>query len=261
MTEQEYSGWDEGAVAADSGMVEEGSGGASYFKCVAGRNVVRALPAKPGGKALVVTYQHYVEIPGKPKVVFNCPRKMLKPPMPCPACSKSEKLLATKNPADRDQAFDLRPRLRVYINVLDRAHPESGALIYGFGKTVYDQLRALRDDPDVGDFFRPTGDGFDLIVDRKGTTKTDTEYHVRPSTKTLALGDLSILDTMADLSRMGEVPTYDAIVARLRGENTRGGHAPTTGGVRAPAAAPAAKPSDTWGLGGTDAVDAPDVGF
>lgn len=226
----QYQGWSEEQVAADSEAVENSGGSAEYWKPQVGRSVVRFLPAPVGRVPMVVTHQHYIELPGRPKVVFACPRAMSK--LPCPACAKSDALFATKSAADREQAFGLRPRLRVYANIIDRSAPDKGPLVWGFGKTIYEQLRALRADPDIGDFFRTDASGFDIIVERKGTTKNDTEYHVRPSTKSVALGDLGVLDVQHDIGRFAEVLSYADILAKLKGEKPKGDlPATTTGGV------------------------------
>ena len=240
----EYTGWSEEQAAQDSEAVDSGGGKAEYFKPKVGKSVVRFLPAMGGGKAMVVTYQHYIEQPGRERVVFACPKAMAK--LPCPACAKVDKLNASKNPADRETAYGLKPKLRVYANVIERAAVEKGPQVWGFGKTVYEQLRSLRDDPDVGDFFRPDASGFDIIVERKGTTKNDTEYHVRPSTKNVALGDMAVLEVQADIARFANVMSYEDIVARIKGEKKERGAAPsgtlppTTGGTRVPGELPPA---------------------
>jgi hypothetical protein len=239
----EYSGWTEEQAAEDSSAVASGGGKAEYWKAKVGKSVLRFLPAMGAAKPMVVTWQHYIEQPGRDTVVFACPKAMAK--QPCPACAKVDKLLASKNPADRETAYGLKPKLRVFANVIDRGDVEKGPQVWGFGKTVYEQLRSLRDDPDVGDFFRPDASGFDIIVERKGTTKNDTEYHVRPSTKNAALGDMTVLEVQHEIGRFAEVMTYEEIVARIKGEKKpQGERAPaalppvTTSGTRAPGELP-----------------------
>lgn len=237
--EPQYTGWTEEQAAADDEEVGEG-GKTPFWKPSVGRSVVRMLPGLGANKPMIVSQQHYIELPGRPKVVFACPKVIGK--KPCPACTKAEQLMASKNQADRETAFGLKPRLRVYANIVDRADVAKGPQVWGFGRTVYDQLRSLRADPDIGDFFRIDASGFDIVVERKGTTKNDTEYHVRPSTKNCALGDASVLEVQSDLNRFRDLMEYDDIVKRLKGENRDGtprALPPTTSGPRAPQAAPA----------------------
>lgn len=219
---QQYQGWDIATAEAQAAEVEETSGGkATFMKLNVGRNLVRFLPSLVAGQSpLVVSSQHYIELPGRPKVVFVCPRVMAK--QPCPACQKAEQLKATGKQADRDAAFTLFPRQRIFANVIDRAHPDLGPIILAFGKTVFEQLVSLRKDPDVGDFTRTDASGFDIIIERKGTTKNDTEYTVRPSVKPCPLVapglDPGVVSMQPDLSRYTKVQTWDEIVAMLRGD-------------------------------------------
>lgn len=215
----DYAGWDEEQAKADSEAATEPTGQFTYFKAEQGRNVVRFVPPAKGSgrKAMYVTQQHYVELPGRPKVVFNCPVAM-KTGGRCPVCEKRAKLLATGNSMDRETAFGLAPRMRVYACVLDRKHPEKGVQVFGFGKMVMKGLKSLRDDPDVGDFFRPGADGFDVIIERSGQGKNDTEYSVRPAVKNSPLGDLSLIEAAPDLSLLARVPSTDEIIARLKGD-------------------------------------------
>lgn len=234
----EYAGWDDASAAADTEAATETTGGQfTYFKAEEGRNVLRFVPpAKATGrKAMYVTHQHYVEQPGRPKVVFNCPVAM-KTGGRCPVCEKAAKLRATGNQLDRDTAFGLSSRMRVYACVVDRKHPEKGVQVYGFGKTVMKGLKSLKDDPDVGDFFRPDTDGYDVIVERTGTGKNDTEYAVRPAVKNSPLAALPSADPKAppvqdvaacsaiigvapDLTMLARVPSTEEIVARLKGDD------------------------------------------
>lgn len=240
----QYTGWTEEDAAANDSEVGEG-GKTPFWSPKVGRNLVRMLPGLGTNKPMIVSHQHYIELPGRPKVVFACPKALEK--KPCPACTKSEQLMASKNQADRETAFGLKPRLRVYANIVDRGDVAKGPQVWGFGRTVYDQLRSLRADPDVGDFFRIDASGFDIVVERKGTGKNDTEYHVRPSAKNLALGDASVLEVQSDLQRFRSVMEYDAIVAKLRGDQQGGGAPrnlpPTTSAPRAPQSAPAPAPA------------------
>lgn len=245
MSELEYKGWTADAAAAADEAVAQGDGmGVDYWKVPEGESRIRFLPSLVGDP-MVVSHQHFVEQPGKDKVIFACPKMTAKPPQPCPVCAKVAKLMATRNGADRELAFGLKPRLRVFAVILDRKEPEKGPQVWGFGKTVYDQLRTLRNDPDIGDFFRPDESGFDIIVKRKGKTKNDTEYMVRPAVNSCALGDLSILEVAPQLGKQTDLLPYDEIVRRLKGEKpTARGALPST----------AAAPAEPWDEPGATAT-------
>lgn len=214
---QQYGGWDLTDVAAQGVAVEEGGGGkAAYFKPEVGRNLVRFLPPRtPGTSPLVVTTQHYIDLPDR-KVVFSCPRALVG--KPCPACQRAEALRATGNQVDREAAYGIQGKLRIFSNVINRAKPEAGPVIYAYGKKMFEALQALRLDPDINDFTRPTEDGVDIVIERKGTGKMDTEYAVRPAMKVCGLGDLSVIEQQHDLTQFSRVLSWDAIMAKLKGD-------------------------------------------
>lgn len=243
-----FGGYDiEAARSEQEALASEGS--ADFMKLNVGRNVVRFLPPPPGKRSpFVVTHQHYVEIPGTTsKVVFNCPR-MSKPAKPCPVCARAEKLRANGNPVDRDRAYDLFPRRRVFANVIDRSCPEKGPLVLSFGKKIHEALIALRTDEDAGGDFTHPITGFDLVIERKGTGKTDTEYKVMPArgNSKLAPSEAQMqewIDSQADLGRYAIIHTPEEIKAMIHKAAAEaqglGGKAPALEGSGKAKAAPA----------------------
>ena len=86
-------------------------------------------------------------------------------------------------PRHRKKAKKIKAKRRCYANVIDRANPENGPLVVGFGQTVEEALVEMRkDEEDGGNFLHPV-DGFDIKIARKGTTQFDTEYEVIKSTE------------------------------------------------------------------------------
>jgi len=203
--------------AADEEHEDLSRGGGTYMKLEVGRNVVRFLPP-PMGRAtpFVTVFQHFLNLPGLPDpVIFNCPRLMAK--RPCPACAKGEKLKSTGNPKDADAARDFWASRRVFSCVIDRAEEDSGPKILGFGKMIHEALVAIRRDEDAGGDFTNPENGFDIIIERSGTGKTDTRYTVRPARKSSPLGNLEWVQMQPDLRHLAKVPSMDEIKAMVSG--------------------------------------------
>jgi hypothetical protein len=209
-----YGGYSLEAVKAEQELA--GATGTDFMKFEQGKNVVRFLPP-PIGRAtpFAVTYQHFVQLPGMSNnASFVCPRLMAK--RTCPVCAEVDRLRATGNPADYDTAGGYMPRFRVFANVIDRKHPEMGPRVLAFGKGVKKDLDTIREDTDAGGDFCDPINGFDIIVNRTGQGKNDTEYSVRTSMRQSKLAD-SIeqmndwIGTQIDVTRYARVPTPDEL--------------------------------------------------
>lgn len=75
---------------------------------------------------------------------------------------------------NRDLAFKLRPAMRTYVPIIDRANEEQGVQVWSFGKKPYQRLLSFYLTGDIGDFTDPV-EGFDLTVNiepGKGFSKT-----------------------------------------------------------------------------------------
>lgn len=156
-----------------------------------GTNIVRFMPVPLGSKMPVrVTAVHFVDpLPGSDnKFSFACPRRELR--QQCPACQESEKLIASRNPADRELGKSLRSKLRIYANVVDRSSSDNSVRVISFGKKIWDQLEKIRKNPRLGgDWTNPTEEGFDIIIERTGTGQYDTEYTVSADRKNSPLAE------------------------------------------------------------------------
>lgn len=156
--------------------------GGDFESIEVGENVFRFLPVPEGkGQAIRVTAMHYIDaIPGMNRIiVFACPRVELK--APCIACAKSEELMKTGNPLDRERAYRISAQLRVYANVINRKKPEAGPRVLAFGKMIWEALKAIRKNPRMGgDFTDPSQNGFDIVIMREGTGMNDTRYTCTP---------------------------------------------------------------------------------
>lgn len=217
----QYEEWTE--EAAESDQEELDKSGGEFFKVKEGRNLVRFLPGRPGQKPFLTVWQHFIEVPGEQRpVVFNCPR-MNPSKQPCPACGESDKLRASSSKVDRDRAFKLNAKIRVFANMIDRKNADRGVQVLGFGKTVHEQLISIRRDPsDGGDFTHPLN-GFDIIIEREGTGKNDTEYFCKAARNSTPLHPdpeqvNEWLQHARDLESYAKIPTADEIKKMLLGE-------------------------------------------
>ncbi len=214
----------EAAAKEAAKVVGEGSGGAPFLKIAPGRTTLRILPPKAGANSpFVVVHQHYITRAGnEPPFVFVCPRHAEQGD--CPACNEAARLRATGNKLDREQAWQMMPKVRGFANVIDRNDEEAGPKVWGIPKTVLAELTELRQDEDAGGDFTDPEVGFDVIVDRTGTGKMDTSYSVRlarkasPITEESDEGDALMMEwyeAMSDLSQFAKVKQYREISAGM----------------------------------------------
>jgi hypothetical protein len=204
--------------AADTEYEDLSRGGGNYMKLEVGRNIVRFLPPPVGRNSpFVTTFQHFLDLPGVPDpVIFNCPRLMAR--QPCPACAKGDKLKASGNRKDGEAARNFWASRRVFACVIDRNDEDAGPKILGFGKMIHEALVAIRRDEDTGGDFTHPEDGFDLVIERTGSGRTDTRYAVRPARKSSPLGNFEWIATQPNLKHLAKVPTLDEIRAMVSNE-------------------------------------------
>lgn len=190
-------------------------GGGAFLKLAAGKNVWRFLPPPLGKRTpFVKAYQHYIEVPGQPSgVSFNCPQCMEKG-RKCRACVEVNALKNTGNRSDYEAAMQMAAKVRVYTNVISRANPEAGPQIAAFGKMIYEQLLALREDPTTGGDFTDPMEGFDIVITKTGEKKS-TKYDVKPARLPSPLGELEWIEMQQDLTRFTLVPTDEEIQNKL----------------------------------------------
>ena len=208
-------------AANEERAVLERAGGGEFFKLAVGKNILRFLPPPAGGRSpFVQIYQHFVKLPGMEKAVsFNCPR-MSPGHKPCPMCLKIDDLRGTGNDLDYRMAGDFLAKIRILANIISRKNEDMGPKVFGFGSSIHDPLVALRQDEDAGGDFSHPINGFDITIERKGSTMNDTEYTVRPSrvTSPLAATDEIMqewIDSQPDLQRFARILPFEEIRALL----------------------------------------------
>lgn len=196
------------------------SGRANFFKFKMGTNLVRFLPPPEGeDKPWVITHQHYLRnwAGGKKALIFNCPLKAGEGA--CPACQKADELMGTGNAADKTKAEDLRPRPRVFANIIDRKDEEAGVQIAAFGSMILDQMCEYIEDPELygADFTHPFS-GDDLAIKRSekgGRTEYKVNIRTGDNERLAETEDQMIkwLETAPNLNPYTEILTYEQIVA------------------------------------------------
>jgi hypothetical protein len=213
--------------------------GTAFYKFLVGKNVLRFLPPALGRKSpFMMVWQHAFTVNGETRSA-PCPRLMAK--LPCPVCTKGDQLKGSTNPADQERAKDFWAKRRVFANVIDRQHPENGPIVAAFGKKIWEALVALRSDPDAGGDFTHPVEGFDIVIERKGTGQNDTTYQVLAARNSTPLGDLSWIEQQVSLEPYAKVLSPEEMRARLSGKKVE----------RSQAAAPAAQPARTQTVTGT----------
>ena len=220
------------AIAATESVIQSGG---QFLRFTVGKTHLRILPPPLGQQSAWVTvHEHFLNPPGGKPVRFACPRMMLKPAQACPACSRADELAKTGNRADRDRAWELRPKVRGYMAAINRKEPEKGVQVVAAGKLILDKLVKIYKDEEEwpataksGNFTHPV-DGFDIVVTRVGTGKNDTNYEAKAAkagVSRLAPTDDEIdeiLDSAPDLMRFAKVPDADALSEMLAGDAATG---------------------------------------
>lgn len=215
----------------------EMSGGTSSILKLDGKKTLRFLPPSIGKNSpFQLVFSHYIKFPTSEQAVsFACPRVMVK--KACPACEQADKLAGSPNPGDQKRATELQSRPRFYANVIDRANPEKGPQVIVFPKTVHKELVELLEDPDWGDFTSPYGledirkmkdipasdrpsPGYDITINRTGTTMSDTRYSVKPKKETSPLSEDQAeaqdwIDAQVDLAKYAVLLDYNRILEKL----------------------------------------------
>lgn len=198
--------------------------GAKIIKFKVGRTAIRILPPKEGQQTpFKMIYMHFVDLPADDKpAVFPCPRRMAN--KPCPVCAKAEELRASGDEGLVEKAKKLFAKRQWYANAIDRKNVEEGVQLVAFGKEIMNQVVGIRKTlaEDGLDFTDPY-EGYDIVVERTGTGKEDTEYTVQARLKPSQLGDddeqmQGWLDSMIDLEQKATPPTSEEIMRRLKGE-------------------------------------------
>ena len=215
----EYGEWTPEQMDKES--KEMGTGG-DFWKPPVGRSIVRFLPPRVGWPSpFVIQHQHFIRLPNvEHPIIFSCPK--MHEGKVCVPCQKADKLETSGNSRDNKAAKQLRPSKRVLSNmVVDPANAEQPVSVWSFGKTVYDQLKAIKSDDENGGNFLDPVKGFNIVVNRTGTGKDDTKYTVMPARGQSQLANMEWIATQKDLRKMIRIPTVEQQERLFDGEDPR----------------------------------------
>lgn len=157
-------------------LEELGTG--TFFKAKEGKNIIRILPpwSKEGVWYKEATLHYGLQNDSGKERAYPCLQMFGKD---CPICNKKDEF-AQGGEEDKKIAERLRPRTKYYANVMDRATGK--VMIWGFSAKTLSTLLSYTSDPDYGDISDPE-EGFDLVIERQGTGRTDTRYQIRMKPK------------------------------------------------------------------------------
>jgi len=82
---------------------------------------------------------------------------------PDPIVEFADKLKSTADKESRDLAKKIYPKMRTYVPIIVRGEEAEGVKFYGMGKTVYEEILKIMDDPDYGNISDPYT-GTDLVI-------------------------------------------------------------------------------------------------
>lgn len=211
-----YGEYDEETAAQEK--EEASAGGAKFWKPKVGRNVIRILPPAVGQKKLFRSvYQHWIEMV---KRSVTCARIEAK--KPCAVCMKVDELKKSKLKIDQDMASELFAKRQVFVNIIDRSDAAAGVQVFRCGKTIHEQLLALRTDEEAGANYSHPLTGNDIVIERVGTGKNDTKYKVMLGKQKPLGPDDNVMqewiDMQHNLDQIAKLPTLDEVKQLLSGE-------------------------------------------
>ncbi len=184
---------DDSYVESEQQAVDSISTG-KFYKAKQNDNILRILP--PWGPHVKWPFkwvwQHsYVDSEGNRKM-FVCPRTNItkdNPKQPCLTCDYVYPRLKRSDSEDQELAAELRPKVAVMCNIIDRGNTKAGAQIWRMSSTkLYPQILSALRDPDYGDITNPRT-GHDVKLTRVGEL-LDTKYSLMMKPKKTSI-DLS----------------------------------------------------------------------
>ena len=154
-----------------------------FWKPQDGEQTLRIVP-DPDGDPFKEFWFHYgvADEPG-----FLCPKKNHGDE--CPVCKFVSELYSTKDEEDRKMANQLRAKQRFFSPVIVRGEEDKGVRLWGYSKTVYENLLNLVLNPDYGDITDPKN-GTDLVIaygKKAGQMFPSTD--IQPRRRSSALAD------------------------------------------------------------------------
>ena len=140
---------------------------AALWRPVEGKQTVRIVPWKEDASMpFIELHFHYLGSKTYISPISNGERD--------PIAEFADKLRADGTKESYNQSRQFLPKLRTYVPVIVRGEEEKGVRFWSFGKTVYEELLGIIEDPDYGDITDVT-EGRDIVVDYTPKDKSDTD--------------------------------------------------------------------------------------
>ena len=154
-----------------------------------GEHTIRLVPYKYSDFPFIELYFHY-DFNGK---------NLLSPisfDKPDPIVEFAEKLKAAGDKESFELSRKISPKMRTYVAMIVRGEEDQGVRFYGMGKTVYEEILKIMDDPDYGNIFDPYT-GTDLVItyqtkEEVGNDFGKTSIRAKRNTSRLAESDEQI---------------------------------------------------------------------
>ena len=183
-----------------------GKGGKSdVWKITEGEHTVRILPSEDGDPFREFFFHYNVGHHNG----FLCPKRNFGDH--CPVCEFATKLFNEGETESVNMAKKLFARQRFFSPVLVRGEEKEGVRVWGYSKTVYQELLGLVLNPDYGDITDPE-EGIDLVLKyakEQGQMYPKTTVVPRRKSSELCEGEEcdELLATIPDLDELFEKKT------------------------------------------------------
>lgn len=170
-----------------------------------GKNNIRVLPpwSEEGIWYREVPYHYGV---GGKSVV--CPKRLLS--KSCYVCDKVAEFRKSSDKELNDLANDLRPKMRVYYNVIDLDDTAKGVQVFGSGVQVFKDLLYYDLDDEWGNI-TDVEEGYDIILTREGKGR-NSKYQVKAKKNSSSLENEEWLNSLSNLDNLiGKILSYDEL--------------------------------------------------
>lgn len=193
----------------------QGERGDALWKPTEGKAVVRIVPWKENKEnPFIELYFHYL---GNKTYLSPTTHGRRDPIM-----EFADELASGGTKDDWAQSRPFRAKLRTFVPVVVRGEEEKGVRFMSFGKTVYQELLSIINDPDYGDI-TDVKNGRDIVVEYTPQEKSDTNFAktvVRPKPNQTPLAGSAetiqkFLTEQPDIHAIFKEPSYEELKVAL----------------------------------------------
>lgn len=175
-----------------------------FWKPSEGEQEIRIVPTADGDPFKVFHFHYNLGEAARGGII--CPKRQFGEE--CPVCEFASSLWQEDSSESKKMAKSLFVRQRFFSPVVVRGEEEQGVRIWGYGKTIYEQLLGLVLNPDYGDI-TDVDNGVDLTLTytlpkTKGAYPTTNLVPKRKSSK-LASSDEAITSALNNIPNVDEL--------------------------------------------------------